>query len=142
MRRVQVHPRRFPRAWAADWKVRAALGTHTDQWLEPAWALQSETPHRNKYSGACAQERIVEEGDEWVVIDKPAGVPVPPTVDNVKENCLARVTAALGPACAPLRITHRLVRTPPLTVLSTAPPGYTRASGALSSANTRGWERV
>jgi len=57
------------------------------------------------------QSRIVEEGDEWVVIDKPAGVPVPPTVDNLQETCLARVAAALDDtSCAPLRITHRLVR--------------------------------
>jgi 23S rRNA-/tRNA-specific pseudouridylate synthase len=56
------------------------------------------------------QSRIVEEGDEWVVIDKPAGVPVPPTVDNLQETCVARVAAALDASCAPLRITHRLVR--------------------------------
>jgi 23S rRNA-/tRNA-specific pseudouridylate synthase len=65
---------------------------------------------RGDWGARRPQSRIVEEGDEWVVIDKPAGVPVPPTVDNLQETCVARVAAALDASCAPLRITHRLVR--------------------------------
>jgi len=44
------------------------------------------------------KERILAEGEEWVVINKPAGVTVNPTVDNLKETCAAFAAAALGTA--------------------------------------------
>ena len=43
-----------------------------------------------------------------MVIDKPYGVGVPPTVDNAEENCLHMTRVALGLPEGGLRITHRL----------------------------------
>lgn len=36
----------------------------------------------------CAQERVIEEYEQFVVLNKPPGVQVTPTVDNMAENCL------------------------------------------------------
>ena len=35
------------------------------------------------------QGRILNYSQQWAVLDKPAGVPAVPTVDNILENCLA-----------------------------------------------------
>ena len=42
------------------------------------------------------QERIIGIGHEWVVLDKPAGVPAVPTVDNIIENCVKCVQKLRG----------------------------------------------
>eukprot|EP00884_Botryococcus_braunii_P014797 jgi/Botrbrau1/23318/Bobra.0102s0055.1 len=42
------------------------------------------------------KDRIVEKGPDWVIVDKPAGVPSVPTVDNVLENVLHCTAQALG----------------------------------------------
>jgi 23S rRNA pseudouridine1911/1915/1917 synthase len=49
--------------------------------------------------------RIVETTEDFVLVDKPPEVPVPPTLDNLHENVLACVSKALG---TKLWITHRL----------------------------------
>ncbi|BDA46168.1 probable mitochondrial RNA pseudouridine synthase Rpusd4 [Coccomyxa sp. Obi] len=51
--------------------------------------------------------RIVHAAQDFVVINKPAGVPVVPTVDNILESCLACTAQALGES-SPLLSTHRL----------------------------------
>jgi len=51
--------------------------------------------------------RVLDDGAEWVVVNKPAGVSVNPTVDNFKENTAACVASALGRDSA-LIVTHRL----------------------------------
>jgi len=48
---------------------------------------------------------VVHQDDEFVVVKKPAGIPVHATVDNQMENVLHQVSAALG---TPLHITQRL----------------------------------
>lgn len=48
---------------------------------------------------------VVRETPDYIVVDKPADVPVPPTLDNLHENVLRQVSVALG---EPLWITHRL----------------------------------
>jgi 23S rRNA pseudouridine1911/1915/1917 synthase len=48
---------------------------------------------------------LVHQNDTFVVVNKPAGIPVHATVDNQVENVLNQVTAALDVS---LRITHRL----------------------------------
>jgi 23S rRNA pseudouridine1911/1915/1917 synthase len=48
---------------------------------------------------------VVFEHEHFVVINKPSGVPVHPTVDNQIENCLAALSAQLG---CKLFVTHRL----------------------------------
>lgn len=71
--RVHVHPKRFPAAYAADWRA-----------------------------------RVVHAGLDCVVIDKPAGVQVSPTVDNVLESAAACAAAALGLPAGSLHGLHRL----------------------------------
>jgi 23S rRNA-/tRNA-specific pseudouridylate synthase len=48
---------------------------------------------------------VVQEDDSFVVVNKPAGIPVHATVDNRVENVLHQLTVALG---APIHITQRL----------------------------------
>lgn len=51
--------------------------------------------------------RVLKETADYIVLDKPAGAPVQGTVDNLKENCAACLTEALGLE-EPLKVTHRL----------------------------------
>ncbi|KAI8110241.1 hypothetical protein M9435_001920 [Picochlorum sp. BPE23] len=44
--------------------------------------------------------RVVAQGDDYIVMDKPGGLPVPPTVDNAVENVLS------GTACGALGASH------------------------------------
>lgn len=44
--------------------------------------------------------RVVAQGDDFIVMDKPGGLPVPPTVDNAVENVLS------GAACGALGASH------------------------------------
>lgn len=50
---------------------------------------------------------MLREEEDYVVIDKPGGVPTVPTVDNLYENCLHMTGRAIE-ARGPLRVTHRL----------------------------------
>ncbi len=50
-------------------------------------------------------DRIVFDGPDYVIVDKPAGIPTIATVDNSKENTLAAMQTALGQK---LFVTHRL----------------------------------
>lgn len=60
--------------------------------------------------------RIVHESDDFLVLNKPSGVPVHATVDNARENALTRLSEVLGKT---LLITHRLdVPTSGLMVLA------------------------
>lgn len=52
----------------------------------------------------CLQECVVHVADDYVVVHKPAGVQVAPTVDNLLENvlaCTAQVPSPLLPAHLP-----------------------------------------
>lgn len=44
--------------------------------------------------------RVVAQGDDYIVMDKPGGLPVPPTVDNAVENVLS------GTACGALGVSY------------------------------------
>lgn len=55
-------------------------------------------PQSANNSCCVPQARIMVEGDDYVVLNKPAGVQVTPTVDNLLESCLmlgAKVRAPL-----------------------------------------------
>lgn len=65
------------------------------------------TPRRYLVEGIDWKGRVVEETSEFVVIDKPPGVPVPSTVDNLFENVNYQLSKALN---APLYVTQRLDR--------------------------------
>eukprot|EP00466_Bigelowiella_natans_P000220 jgi/Bigna1/66160/fgenesh1_pg.1_\ len=41
-------------------------------------------------------KRIIAESEHYVVLNKPEGVPVPATVDNLVETCLAQTATAIG----------------------------------------------
>ena len=61
-------------------------------------------------------QRLIDVRPEFVVVNKPAGIPCHPTVDNLKENLLNTLSGYLG---HPLYITHRLdVGTSGLIVLA------------------------
>jgi len=63
---------------------------------------------------------VLKRGDGFVVMHKPAGVSVTPTVDNVRESCLAMLESALGLSEGTLKPVHRLdVGTEGVLVLAT-----------------------
>lgn len=63
--------------------------------------------------------RVVADLGELIVVDKPAGIPVHPTVDNGREHCLGEFSRALG---CPLFAPHRLdVAADGLLALARAP---------------------
>jgi 23S rRNA-/tRNA-specific pseudouridylate synthase len=51
--------------------------------------------------------RVIAEGSDYVILDKPAYLPVAPTVDNILESALAGAAKGIG-AKEPLLITSRL----------------------------------
>ena len=54
------------------------------------------------------RDRVVAVGDEYVVVNKPSGVPVPSTVDNVLENVQSGAAKALGVDVETIHITSRI----------------------------------
>jgi 23S rRNA pseudouridine1911/1915/1917 synthase len=77
------------------------------------------------------RSRIVDESEEYVVIDKPAGLPVHPTLDNAIENALASASLALGER---LLLTHRLdVGTDGLLVLARTPAAQRRINAHFAA---------
>jgi 23S rRNA-/tRNA-specific pseudouridylate synthase len=52
-------------------------------------------------------QRVIAEGPDYVILDKPAYLPVAPTVDNILESALAGAAKGIG-AKNPLLITSRL----------------------------------
>ena len=88
--RVHVHPIRYPAAYTTDWRVRGAE-------LLPDAMLHACIPcsaRRGQLTAVPGQARIVSQGVGWVVVDKPAGVPVVHSTDNVIESCLTCVAQA------------------------------------------------
>ncbi|MCK6597248.1 MAG: RluA family pseudouridine synthase [Bdellovibrionaceae bacterium] len=63
------------------------------------------SPKRYFYSWMELPKLIVFENEEVIVLCKPSGMPVHPTVDNWSENVLSQLTLSLG---IPLFGTHRL----------------------------------
>lgn len=62
-------------------------------------------PKRFDVAGVDWKKRIVKEGRNFLVVDKPAGVPVHASLDNQEENVLEQLRRATG---APLFVTQRL----------------------------------
>ena len=63
-----------------------------------------------RYCIATLNERIVHDESEYIIVDKPAGVPVHPTVDNSKENVIACLLSSERSTAGgvDLRAPHRL----------------------------------
>ncbi len=56
-------------------------------------------PAAHGLSGAEWASRVVHDGAQFVVVNKPPGLQVPPTVDNVRESLLAKVEEASVLVC-------------------------------------------
>jgi 23S rRNA-/tRNA-specific pseudouridylate synthase len=67
--------------------------------------------HPKRFAAAHAADwraRVLADTPQYVVVDKPPGVQVPPTVDNVLESVVACTARALGLPPGSLLNTHRL----------------------------------
>jgi Tfp pilus assembly major pilin PilA len=83
--RIHHDPRRFPAVHQYDWSVPSIhLGGYDDE--------TTDSSANNKMPSVVVDCNM-EKG--WLVIDKPAGVPVHMTVDNALENVAACISAAL-----------------------------------------------
>jgi 23S rRNA-/tRNA-specific pseudouridylate synthase len=96
--RVHVHPKRFPLAYTANWQVCMLCSPADVPRVSLTWQARASSP-RMPDMCACVwiQERVIVNEDEYVVLNKPPGVQVTPTVDNLLECCLtlgAKVLAA------------------------------------------------
>ncbi len=76
-----------------------------DLLVPPSYVRIHNRPKRYKTDSIDWAGRIVFENENFLVVDKPAGVPVPPTVDNFLENTKYHLEQVK--AC-PLYVTHRL----------------------------------
>lgn len=77
-----------------------------DRTLHPAALVRvHRNPKRHPVQNINWASRIVDNNEHFVIIDKPHGVPVHATVDNVRENVLFQISEALN---CPLYVTHRL----------------------------------
>lgn len=78
----------------------------SDQALTPGQYIRVHLkPRRFPVVGIDWQSRIVYQNADFVVVNKPAGIPVHATLDNALENLLSQLGTALGSS---LYITHRL----------------------------------
>lgn len=113
--RAHCHPKRFPAAYAH-------LGPTCGQPAQGSPSHAAQSPSMTHGSAADSDEgdamamrrywgpRLLHVAGDHVVVSKPPGLQVPPTVDNVQESLLACVERALSPALPPgtLRPAHRL----------------------------------
>ncbi|KAG5175490.1 pseudouridine synthase [Tribonema minus] len=88
--------------------------------------------------------RVLHACADYVVIDKPAGVPSVPTTDNAADSALWRARAALGgDAARPLHAVSRLdVCTSGVLVFARSPAAAAALSGAISARAVRKVYRV
>ena len=103
--RAHIHPKRFGRVHKVSCRAqRAATGDPSDPPI--LGPILNRTPiSSRRIAQVDWASTVLAQTAHFVVIDKPWGVSVPPSVDNLGECCVAAAGAALN---APLRITHRL----------------------------------
>ncbi len=77
---------------------------------------------------------VLERGEGWIAVDKPAGIPVHP-VNTVRENSLIRLLRRQE-GMETLRLVHRLDRETSGVLLVAADPA---TAGLISTAFERGW---
>ncbi|KAJ4838702.1 hypothetical protein Tsubulata_003140 [Turnera subulata] len=83
--------------------------THVDQILEAGTYLRVHL-HPKRFPRCYEidwKSRIIAVDDSFVVLDKPAGISVGGTTDNIEESCATFATRALGLG-TPLRTTHQI----------------------------------
>lgn len=67
--------------------------------------IRVHTRRKSYLTGVKFRERIVEENDDFLVLDKPGGLPTHPTLDNFIDNAKVGLEQELG---IPILTTHRL----------------------------------
>jgi 23S rRNA-/tRNA-specific pseudouridylate synthase len=105
--RIHFDPRRFPIAHEGDWMIPIPQST-----LAPG---EESQPIDSDQDGPV----ILGQGEGWLVVNKPAGLPVHPTVDNRLENvvaCLGKANPGWSYFTPPQRLDHN---TSGLLVIST-----------------------
>ncbi len=89
------------------------------------------------------RDRVVAFGDDFVIVNKPSGVPVPPTVDNVLENVQAGAALALGVPVETVHITSRIDQpTEGLVVVGRSKAFVSRFNAAMRSNATKKYYRA
>lgn len=76
-----------------------------DKWILSPSLLRVHTKPRRFCCDYPWKSRVVFENDFFIILNKPAGIPSHPLVDNVVENALTQTSLALE---VPLFVTHRL----------------------------------
>ncbi len=67
--------------------------------------IRVHTRRKHFLTGVCLRERIVEETEDFLVLDKPGGLPTHPTLDNFIDNAKVGLEHELK---IPIYTTHRL----------------------------------
>lgn len=83
--------------------------THVDQFVEPGMYLRVHV-HPKRFPRCYEidwKSRIIAVTDSYVVLDKPAGIAVGGTTDNIEESCATFASRALG-FPSPLKTTHQI----------------------------------
>jgi 23S rRNA pseudouridine1911/1915/1917 synthase len=92
-------------------------------------------PKRFRLHPEKLRERIVDETENFLVINKPAGLPVHPTLDNQQENVLTAFENILG---RKLYVTHRLdVGTSGLLLFAKKPAEQSRINVLFENSQVR-----
>lgn len=78
---------------------------HENIFIEPHQTIRVHTKPRRFNCQFDWRARIIFENADFIVLNKPSGIPSHPSVDNVIENALTQTSQAIR---APLFITHRL----------------------------------
>jgi len=96
----------------------------SDRALEPDQIVRLHTrPKKYSWASGPLADRIVFDGPEFLVLDKPGGLPVHATLDNYVENAKYLLEQELG---VPLYSTHRLdIPTSGLLILAKTPAAQT-----------------
>jgi 23S rRNA pseudouridine1911/1915/1917 synthase len=99
--------------------------------LTPDQILRVHThPKRYAVPFPEIQGRLVFEEEDFLVLDKPAGLPTHPTLDNYRENAKVRLEEELG---RPLYTTHRLdIPTQGLLIFAKTPEAQVLLNRAFS----------
>ncbi|MGE0528701.1 MAG: pseudouridine synthase family protein [Bdellovibrionales bacterium] len=124
VRRADLHPLSIePCAFQVDewmhWGCVYVDGQRTreDRWITPGQIVRLHTrPKRYHWTHGPLRDRVVFANEEILVLDKPAGLPTHPTLDNYLENAKVQLEKELE---QPVFVTHRLdVATQGLLILA------------------------
>ncbi len=82
------------------------LRTRADQTLKPQQLIRLHTRRKTYVAHPLTlSDRLIFQNEDFLVLDKPAGLPTHPTLDNYLENAKVMLENELG---IPIYVTHRL----------------------------------